>query len=421
MTCLIFIDTFRTVKGLAEVLEVTPSTVRSWIRRGSLVAEKRGAQYLIPHVANADFVLKKLKEKHGRPRSPFIPKEIEAYEKWHTVLDEFCWLLKVTYATREDIKARKFRLDALLAAYLEPNIKKVVKIGKLLGSDPSRKSIVSGDLRRGWYNELFFSVPLKPSTLGLSFSDIQSNHESSDDRFTFPSWRIVSSYYACYFYLRGLTIQKEPAVNVHRHDATINAFKFNVVPVLSSNLWAFPMDISWTPKTRIFRRQLPLQSLPHLKYGYAAHPRVPNRLPIESFEFVYDQFRRRAKKRKNPVKYPLLDFLREFRVWANYIDIDNLLSLWGTGYRAFLDQNLTTITFFLAGISEFGFLAVRGPDEYLRELQSFYDGFICNNSTLESSFVNTPMYQRMIILFRLGLIDRKIQLRRHIDINSVSL
>jgi len=410
-----------TVRGLAEFLEVTPGTVRSWIRRGSLVAERRGTRYHIPNDINADFVQKKLKEKHERPNSPFVPKEIGAYEKWHTVLDEFCWLLKVTYTTREDLKARRFRLDSLLAAYLEPNISKVVKIGKLLGSNPSRKTMVSADLRRGWYNELFYSVPLKTSTLGLSFADIHSNHESSDDRFTFPSWRIVSAYYACYFYLRAITIQKEPAVNVQRHDATINAFKFNVVPVLSSNIWAFPIDISWSPRTRISRRQLPLHSLTHLQYGYAAHPRAPHRSPSESFEFVYDQFRRRAKQRKNPKRYTLLDFLREFRVWANYIDIDNLLSLWGAGYRAFLDQNLSAITFFIAAISEFGFVAVRGPDEYLHELQSFYDGFICNNPALESSFPNTPMYQRMVIFSRLGLIDGNIQLRRHVDINAVSV
>jgi len=410
-----------TVTGLAEFLEVTPETVRSWIRSGALSAELRGRKYHIPEDVNSEFVLHKLREKRDRPSTPFVPKEIGAYDKWHTVLDEFCWLVKLTYSSREHLKARRFRLDSLLAAYLVPSVERVDKIARSLGSKPTRKTLVSADLRRGWYNELAFSFPLKTSTLGLTFADIHSNRESSDDRFVFPSWRIVSAYYACYFYLRSLALQKEPAVNLQRHDATVNAFKFNVVSVLSGNLWAFPFDLSWAPETRVSREQLPIRTLPHLQYRYAAHPRPPYRSPVESFEFVYDHFRRRAKQRKNPTKYTILDFLREFRIWANYIDIDNLLSLWGSGYRAFLDQNLSTIVFFLAAISEFGFIAVRGPSVYLSELQSFYDRFICNNLELEQCFANTPTYQRMVIFSQIGIINENIKLRSHTNPHAVSI
>jgi hypothetical protein len=408
-----------TVNGLAEFLEVTPGTVRTWIRSRALTAERRGAQYYIPQDLNSEFVLQKLNEKHNRPDSPFVPKEIEAYEKWHTVLDEFSWLVKVTYSSREELRARRFRLDSLLTAYLSPNLGNIAKIGRFLGTHPARNTIVSADLRRGWYNELAFAFPLKTSTLGLTFADIHNNRESSDNRFVFPSWRIVSAYYACYFYLRSLTVQKEPAVNLQRHDATINAFKYNVVSVLGGNLWAFPFDVSWTPRTRVYRRQLPTRSLPHLRYQYAVHPRAPYRSPDESFEFIYEDFRRRGKQRKNITKYTVLDFIREFRVWANYIDIDNLLSLWGSGYKAFLDQNLSAMIFFIAAISEFGFMAVRGSGEYLRELQAFHDRFICNNLELEKRFTSTPTFQRMIIFSRLGITNGTIKLRSHVDPNAV--
>lgn len=410
-----------TVEAYAEILRVTPGTVRRWIRNGLLVAEKRRGRYFISSEANASFVVEKIEEKYDRPSQPYVPKEIGAYERWHTVLDELCWLLKVTYSTRGDLKARRFRLDQLFANYLRPHLDRAEDIAKALGPEPNRPKLVASDLRRGWYNELAFALPLKRSTLGLSFRDIELNQETSNVRFVFPSWRIVVAYYASYFYLRALTLQKEPAVRIQRHDATINAFKFNVIPALSSTIWSFPISILWAPRQRVSRRELPIHCLPHLRYQYARHPRAPYRTPMESFEFLYAHFRRRAQARKNPVIYTIVDLLREFRVWANYIDIDNVLSLWGSGFRSFLDQNLSTVTFFLAGVSEVGFIAVRGAEEYLQELQAFYDGFVCNNEEIEDVFTGTPIYHRMCIYSDLGLTGGGVRLRSHPDINAVSI
>ena len=210
----------------------------------------------------------------------------------------------------------------------------------------------------------------------------------------FPSWRIVSAYYALYFFLRSVTIQKEPNVNIQRHSSTINAFKHNlliheaqqgcrdatyepsrfpvavpypsphratpayvvvtssdldtsrnkasvsglswisrkhnVLPSLESSIWSFPFDIAWTPGVKVFKRETVVAQLPHLRYKYAQHPREPNRSPIESFEFIRGYFRQRVKARKNPTTYNLNDLLTELRVWANYIDIEPLAKLSGT-------------------------------------------------------------------------------------------
>ena len=188
-----------------------------------------------------------------------------------------------------------------------------------------------------------------------------------------------------------------------------------------SNIWRSPLDISWEPGVRVFKRGTTIAQLQHLKYNYARHPRNPNRLPIESFDFIRGYFRQRSKARKKPITYNLIDFLRELRVWANYIDIDNLINLWGLGYRAFLDQNLSTLLFFLASVGELSFLAVRGERKYLGQMQSFYDQFVCKNPEVEQGFTRSPMFHRMLIYQELGLIQGKIKLNVVTDINEISI
>ena len=409
------------VKGCADFLGVAPSTVRSWIRTGQLFADIRDGTYWLPEEPNFSFFSNKFRELQARPRRPYVPREIADYNRWHTVLDEFCWLLKVTYTPPPELKRKQFRLDVIFANYLRETIGGMEGIASALGSKPTNDVAVTEDLRRGWYNELAFAMPLRESLIGLSFRDIVRNQDISNSRFVFPSWRIVSAYYALYFFLRSVTLQKEPNVNLQRHNSTIKDFKHNVVPVVESNIWSFPFDIAWTPGIKVFKRKTVVAQLPHLSYKYAQHPREPNRSPIESFEFIRGYFRQRAKARKNPATYNLIDLLRELRVWANYIDIDNLINLWGPGYRTFLDQNLSTLLFFLAGVGELGFRAVRGERKYLVQMQSFYDQFVCSNHEVENAFSRSPMFHRMRIYRELGLIRGEIKLKVATDINEISI
>ena len=409
------------VKGCADFLDVTPSTVRRWIRTGQLTAETRNGSYWLPQEPNIAFLINKSREIQTRPRRPYVPREIAGYDRWHTVLDEFCWLLKVTYTPLPELRRKHFRIDVIFANYLRETVGRVERIASALGSKPTNDVGVTEDLRRGWYNELAFSLPLRESLIGLSFKDIERNQDISHSRFVFPSWRIVSAYYALYFFLRSVTLQKEQNLNIRRHNSTINAFKHNVIPVLQSNIWRFPFDIAWTPGEKIFKRDTVVAQLPHLRYKYARHPREPNRFPIESFEFIRGYFRQRTKTRKKTTTYNVIDLLRDLRVWANYIDIDNLMNLWGPGYRTFLDQNLSTLLFFLAGVGEIGFLAVRGERKYLVQVQYFYDKFVCRNPEVENVFSRSPMYHRMLIYRELGLIRGGIKLNVATDINKISI
>jgi hypothetical protein len=119
--------------------------------------------------------------------------------------------------------------------------------------------------------------------------------------------------------------------------------------------------------------------------------------------------------------YTLFDFLHDFRVWANYLDIDNMLSLWGQGYKAFLDQNLAAILFFIGGIAELCVVAALGEDAYLRQLQHIFDLFAANNPEIEESFSSTPLCQRHDIFRAMKLTAGTLLRPVKDDVNLVSL
>lgn len=409
------------ITNLSEILERSPSTIYRWIRQGKLVPIKEGGRYLIPVSEKNDALLfDEIRNKYRRPYRRYTPKEIQEYSEWHHALDEIGWLFKVCYSPIQEIQKRQFRLDRVFANYLIYNKVTLNKVRAVFATnkDPNEK-LVSDDLMRGWYNELAFVMPLKESTLGLSFGDITINQEISNTRFTFPSWRIITAYYTIYFYLRGVTLQKQRIIRLEEHKATIRAFKNSVLGPLQKVIWRFPLDISYVPGSRVFRNALPIRHLPHMKYKYSAHPQEPHYGPEELFENVYKRFRRKSRAHVPPVIYTFFDYMHDFRIWANYLDINNLLSLHGVGYKSFIDQNLSLISFVIGGIAELSYIAVFGARSYAGLLQRLYDLLVLTNSQLETAFTNMPPYQRLTIYNRLGLIRASIRLKDRVNINAI--
>ncbi len=404
---------------LAESLQVSVSTVYRWIRDGKLVVSSDASGMTIPIDPNIDFFLAKERARWNREPQTWVPSELVDYDQWHQLLDGFCWLLKVCYSTPEEIKRKKFRLDSLFANYIRLNYVSNEKLRRVFGDSFSNRGLIISDLKRGWYNECSFAFPIRTSSLGLSFGDISANIPISADRFTFPSWRITSFYYSVYFYLRSLCVAKQAHFRFSEHGGTIAAFKNNLLSPLSRVLWRFPFSIDYLPRRRVRRSLLPVSTIPHLRYGYSAHPRTPHYTPLGLYEEIYGSFRKRSRKRLKPIHYTLLDYLHDFRVWANYLDIDNLLSLWGGGYKAFLDQNLSTILFFVGGFSELCVISIFGEKEYLKQLQSFYDGFVSNAPSLEEDFAKTPLFQRLQIFEELGFVRGRIELQSKPDPHAI--
>lgn len=411
-----------TVEKLSDILEVSNSTVRQWIASNKLHAEKYNGKFLIPLESNNDFIVERIKKKHEKPYLPYIPDELTEYNKWHELIDEIAWLLKVLYSGKHEIKAKSFRADHIFVRYLKNHDVSLDNLrSTFLHNNRINTLLVTDDLKRGWYNELSFVVPIKDSTLGLSFKDIEVNNKISDIRFSFPSWKIISCYYAIYFYLRGITLQKEPNIRISEHGATLAAFKYNLLPGLEKTIWKSPLDISWAASSRIYKKHNIIYSEQYLQYGYCFHPRAPHKSPVEIFENIHKTFKKRGQTREKPIKYTLFDYLHDFRIWANYVDINNILALWGKGYKGFLDQNLSLILFMIGGISEMCYISVHGQEKYISVLQELYELFALNNPSLEKDFVNTPPYQRMRIYNQMGFIDGRIKLHEGFNMNEIQL
>jgi hypothetical protein len=412
---------FPSLEELSNFFERSPRTIKEWIKDGKLQAVKTSEGYEIADVGkNKDLLRKQFEINSNRIFEAYTPKELTEYSEWHQLLDELCWLLKVCYSPEFSVKRKKFRTDIIFVRYIQTHnitLKKVKSIFTANQSD-SLKAI-SDDLKRGWYNELAFVVPLKPSTLGLSFSDINANTDASSMRFAFPSWKVITAYYSIYFYLRGMSLQKFKNFRLAEHGATISTFKNNLLDPLSNVLWKFPLDIAYKPGQRINRSKLFFNTIRHTKFQYAAHPRTPHQHASALYENIYQAYRKKARRAKHPTTYMLFDFLHDFRVWANYQNIDDMLSLWGTGYKAFIDQNLSLILFMIGGISEIAFIAVQGVGEYIQSLQKLYDLFALNNPQLESAFTNTPLYQRYELYKEFGFVDQELKLKTEFNPNTV--
>lgn len=397
---------------VAKQEEVSPTTVRRWIRKGRLKATRVSGRYSIPREENIEFFVERIRNRWRQPRGPWIPRNLARYADWHTVIDELVWLIKVTYTDRAALKRRRFRLDHIFQRHLDENVRTLdTLLPALVSSASAAPATLAEDLRRGWYNELAFTHPLRPATLGLGFGDVELNKEVSADRLTFPSWRFIQAYYAVYFYVRCLSQMKVSSFRKSQHAATINTFKHSVLPVCEGAVWPWPLGIRHAPGRRVRRASLPIGRLPHLQFGYARHPRPPHRTPLESYEFVRAAFRKLAARRKPSTVYTLVDFLYDFRVWANYQDIDTLMALWGPGYRSFIDMNLSVLVFFIGGCVELAFAASQGAPKYSAELQRFYDRFIARDDALRGDFPSSPLYQRSQIFSGRQLIDSGLNLR----------
>jgi hypothetical protein len=411
------------VGQLSDTLHVSAATIYRWIGEGKLDAAKaNGSITILDSATNRSFFLSELEKARKRPPTPWVPNEIKDFNKWHHLLDELLWLLKVTYSDPADIKRKAFRLDQLFSAYLSSNKVTLPKVRNAFAARPaSTATLVLNDLKRGWYNELAYSFPLRPSTLRQSYADLETNKASSIVRLAFPSWRITTAYYSVYFYLRAVALIKQSGFRLEQHGATIECFKNGVVSPLSQTLWRFPFSISYLPRKPVRVATLPCVTLQHMKFAYSRHPRAPHRTPEEIYRHIFDAYRRRGQSGKRPSMYTLFDFLHDFRVWANYLDIDNMLSLWGQGYKAFLDQNLAAILFFIGGIAELCVVAALGEDAYLRQLQHIFDLFAANNPEIEESFSSTPLCQRHDIFRAMKLTAGTLLRPVKDDVNLVSL
>jgi hypothetical protein len=338
-----------------------------------------------------------------------VPPEISRYSKWHSVLDELSWVLKAVYSDPEDLKRKRFRLDVLLAHYISKNrisLKDTRREFRPTSGTVADK--VWQDLQRGWYNELAFSFPPRCSTLGLSFQDVNTNEEATAARFLFPSWRITTAYYAIYFFLRAITRLKQPVFRLEEHGATLRNFKSCALRPLERTLWHFPLNVAVWPGRRRDVRAIPQLRSRQLRFNYARHPRPPNHSPAQAHRWILSVLRHQSRDGSVTMHYTLFDYLHDFRIWANYLEIEHLLNLRGPGYKAFLDQSLATILFFVGGIAELVFLASTSETVFRNRCQLFFDVIAASSTDIAEKYSLMPPAQRLEVYTQLRLIRRGI-------------
>ncbi len=410
-----------TVKELAQHFKVPTSSVYSWIKKGKLNATRNnGKLIIIEDKLLLSFISELKKRQYEAELELNCPIELLGYGDWHKTLDYYSWLFKVCYTPLNDIKKKRFNIRYIFESYLVTNKVNLKKIKSHFYSKEIITKNITDDLKRGWYNELAFIFPLKNSTLGVSFREITENLKISMERFSFPSWKITECYYSSYFYLRSIALYKNPTLRVEEHKSTLNTFKNNALDSLRNTIWKFPLDIEYKPKTKFFASKTLAGQLQHLNYNYSNHPRSPNLSPLEIVKDIYTNFQKRGKGLSKPTHYTLFDFLLEFRIWANYLDIDNLLNLYGGGFKGFLDQNLSLLLFFIGGITELIYISVFGEAQYLKELQDLYTLFAKNNSEIKDNFIYSSIYQRMKIFKLKGYITEEIVIETIINENEIS-
>lgn len=319
-----------------------------------------------------------------------VPAEIERYHEFHAAFNDFTWLLKARWSSREDLIRRRFRAEVMLQRFIAaagepPQVRRLVLGPK--GSANEERAILR--LKKAWYDELAFGTPAVPDALLLDAKGVNRNIAESSERMIFLSWRVTQAYYATYnvvhalLQLRGCQYQEENHQSAHR------TFKANMLAPLSESLFAFPLGLAgvkgeasaWT-----LAEQLPDEG--HLRFKYAAHPRSTGgwRRPSgDGFEAVarrlLGDFRRRAQT-TGPSPFLVGDLLSDFREWGNYIDVENLLGLFSPAFRAYLDQDLHLVVFFHVAIAELAAIAVLGAPTVTKAALEFHRGFVQKNPSL---------------------------------------
>jgi hypothetical protein len=116
-----------------------------------------------------------------------------------------------------------------------------------------------------------------------------------------------------------------------------------------------------------------------------------------------------TKKLNQRAPVNIIDMLFEFRVWANYAGSDTILQLKGGVYTKFLEKNLSTISFFMAGICEMVAIAFLGEKKYAKIFEEFYLGFIKGRDDLYKEWYNISIINRYRIYKSMGMVNVDIK------------
>ena len=153
----------------------------------------------------------------------FCPEIIE-YHPFHDFIDRYCWLIKLFYTDKEDIKKKKYRLDILFQNFLIKNKFSLEKLTETVAGNNGDNNKLIFHLQKGWYNELVRSVPLSENYL-----QIGTKAKGSVADATSVSWNITQTYYSIYEYTNSLDYLFNKTIDTRQHRKSTNIFNNSVL------------------------------------------------------------------------------------------------------------------------------------------------------------------------------------------------
>ena len=320
----------------------------------------------------------------------FCPEIIE-YHPFHDFIDRYCWLIKLFYTDKEDIKKKKYRLDVLFQNFLIKNKFSLVKLTQTINSNKGDKSKLVFHLQKGWYNELVRSIPLSENYL-----EIGTKARGSIPDSTSVSWNITQSYYSIYEYTNSLDYLFNKTIDTRQHRKSTNIFNNSVLNKFKKNVLFYPFCLS--------SQNIGVIKYPkHTNFGYATYPRDTSKNIQDVNKDVIKVLKLLSNKNKGaPVSF--VDFLYEFRVWANYTGIQTITKLENGYLLDYLYKNLGTLIFFVGGISELSAIAKLGQEEYLNIFNTFVEDYVLKQPHFEQNILLIPIFIRHRIYHHLGIL-----------------
>lgn len=408
----------RSISDASRYLRIRISALRRKIERGELRVDvttagpRLRAADLAAFAMSDEYYAAKLREGEESTEAPYVPGHLREYHNYHQTLNNFTWLLKSHLSTREQLRDRNLRLDLLLQSYLN-HVPDSFSLRRLLlgptGALRQDQSARAGaSLLKLWYNELAYATPQLAVPLVLDRRGVKDNLEDAARRMTFPSWRMVQAYYVLYNSARTLADATGIDYDSTQHHAPWRAFKATKLAPAKRGLLNFPLDLAHPAAPTLFN-SINIPRPPHYKFAYSHHPRPPH-LDFDGVgEAVLASFAHGRKHhwshRVSGEPYTLVDFMYQFRVWANYVDIDNVVALKSSGLRAYLDLDLHTITFFYAAIAEIAAIACLGAERVLLLAEEFHSEFVRPDDALWQLTRLHPLNVRLQIYGHMNRLD----------------
>ena len=257
-------------------------------------------------------------------------------------------------------------------------------------------------IKKVWYGELSYCHPLVRDRFNLNHLGIRENLEKSSSRFIFPSWKILQAYYAVYHSIRAMCEIMGVQYNPKQHAAPLIAFKNSKLSPASKVLYRYPFSLFYGKAAKYKKLEFYIPNIKdYFRFNYSNHPRPPHYNYTQCLTRVIDDYKEGWKgysvKQRQVNTYMLPDLLYDFRVWANYIDIDNIIALKSKGYRSYLDSDLYTILFFHSAFVEISSIAILGAKRTVELMSQFYKDFIESERELWESGSNWSVEDRFRI------------------------